>query len=645
MLKTFRKSAGGIFAKLLLGVLVMSFALWGIGDIFRGVPENTVATVAGEPITGSELQDAIENLQQQYDELTPQMAGSLPFQLQTLQQLVNRRLLEHQAEALGLTFSQDALSARIAADPLFQEEGIFDREQFFTLLRMTGLSQAAFVQRYEQDMQRLLAQAAVTETIFAPRAMAQIYYHVREEQREASLILVDERDISKPDEPDEETLQVFYEQQRERYREPEYRTYRFVYFDAEKIADLFSLEPSEEEIRAYYEAHQADYALPPRREVLPLMFDTELTAQAGFEVLANEADAQGVVEESLIRHFAAASDTVTNSDRLEATRYAEDDLPTGIAAEIFVLEEGQFSRPVETDFGWQIFYLRDIQPADTRPLEEVREQIATILLSERLEKRLHALSNRLDDSLAAGATLEEALEQAGLGALRIETLGPISATNTLKNGETYAMKPVEQEILELAFEQPSGEISPISLSENGQYFVVETLDIIPSAIPPLKEVQSELKTDWMAQQTKQRLLEKARELAGALQLAEHPVVAAKERGLSLHATGRLKRQHDTVSNQSQLKDKILTSDFVQALFALRLNEVSDPYALPSGEYAIGILDAIHEAPAPEEAELAALEAELTLQLQQQALGAYLTALRERFPVELFMERLTQTAER
>lgn len=644
MLRTFRKSATGFFAKLLLGLLIASFALWGVGDIFRGTPGNTVATVDGDAIIGNELLNAIYAMQQQYPELTSEQANSLPVMLQVLDRLINTRLLEKEAEAMGLQFSEATLTERIARDSMFHDaKGEFDRKRFTSLLAQNGWSQAAFLQRYARDLKLGLAESAITLGVQAPEALIDTYYHVRNEEREASLILIGNDDIGAVGTPDDKTLQAMYEAREESFRLPEFRTYRSVTFDAERVAELKSLTPTEDELRAYYEENEAEFQTFETRDTLQLLFDSAEQAQAAHQALEAARGDAATLSLDTVKDIAAKADGLMNADALVTQNLGKTDLTANVSEPVFALEANRYTQQLETEFGWQILYVDAINEAGIRPFDAVKESIASLLTAQRVEAELTAAGNLIDDALASGATLEEALKQAGLGKLKIVTLGPIAVDGMLKNREMFEMSAMEQEILRAAFDQPVGETSPIAVTQNGHYFVVEAIESIPSAVPPLESVKQTLIKDWKKEERRKKRLAKASEIADALQAAENPMIAVGERGLSLHRTGKIKRMHDTVSNQSQLKDKILTGAFVDAIFALRENEVSDPYALPSEEYAIAVLDAIHTAPEPDALARDLLRRELNEQIQSQVMNAFLANLRERYEVEIMMDALAEAA--
>ena len=147
MLNLIRKQAGSWVVKILMLLLVASFAIWGIGDIFFGGGQNpTVATVGGAEIPASELADsfsrAVSNLQRQLGpDFDRERAIQLGVMQQSLQDLVARRLVSLQANEMGLAIPDDALRTMITQNPAFQSGGQFDRSRFEQLLRLNGLNE------------------------------------------------------------------------------------------------------------------------------------------------------------------------------------------------------------------------------------------------------------------------------------------------------------------------------------------------------------------------------------------------------------------------------------------------------------------------------------------------------------------------
>lgn len=538
MLHTFRKGAHSFPAKILLGFLILTFAVWGVGDMLLSSSPNAVATVGGEAITAQDLEQAIRQLQAEIPQLTADVASSLPVQLQVLQRLINTRLLQREANELGIHFSQEALSERIANDPMFHDKnGQFSRDRFLGLLQQSNQSQGMFMQRFAADMQIGLLHSVLVKSISVQPELAKLYFKIQRESREASIVVVESNaEATKTIEPpSEEELRTLYGNSAEQFSEPEYRSYRYASFGAD---DIKSDAPSEAQMQTYYDEHQDLYR-----------------------------DAQGAVQ----------------------------------------------------------------------PFESVKQSIETLLREQAAADQLAKVTVQLDDAVAGGSSLEEALAGAGLSHLKIDTIGAISAGGALKNGQLLEMSPAEENALQTAFELNADEISPLTSIES-RYYLVHTLEVTPSSVPAFEAVKEQLTAILMDERARDALRDKANALATELQQAENPLAAAKERGLEPLDAGVITRQSTFINRRNAPKLPINTA-FMSALYELRLNEVSSAVALDNGQSAIIMLRAIHDAPEPDAAALAAMREQLNVQFGEQAIGAYLGALREKYGVELFMDKL------
>ncbi len=158
MLNVLRQKAGSWVVKVLMLLLVVSFAIWGIGDVFFGHSRNpTVATVAGSAIPASELADAFDralnNLQRQVGTtIDRQQAIQFGLMQQALQGLITRRLVDLRAHDMGLTVADDTLRQLITDNPMFQSAGRFDRDRFEQLLQANGLTENGYLARLREDV-------------------------------------------------------------------------------------------------------------------------------------------------------------------------------------------------------------------------------------------------------------------------------------------------------------------------------------------------------------------------------------------------------------------------------------------------------------------------------------------------------------
>lgn len=617
--------SSGIVAKLLLGLLVMSFAVWGIGDIFRGGSQTTIATVGGETISAQELDSLIARLQQNMPQITPEIAADPAFRAQALGSLIDNMLLRLESDKTGLDYDRQTLASYIARNPMLQKaDGGFNRELFQATLQQNGWSEREYLLRLREDLTTALLRDTVNAGITVPDEMIHTYYAIRNERREANLILLTDSDIGAIKPATAEALELLYKETPQRFTRPEMRTFNYVTFDSEAVWKQLGLEPSDEALTALYEERADDLQVPEQRKVEQLLIDEETDAKAIYQQIAG----------GMAFDEAATQEKVINKNNISLGTIDLSGLPQSAAALVFALEKNAVSEPIQTDFGWHIFRVTDIIPAHRQTLEEAKPALLADYKAEHMEAEVTQLANSLEDALAAGASLEKALQDARLTELKPETLGPLTQGGANPQGKPHPLAGPQEAILSTAYTLEAGATSSLQMTEKGRYYLVQLKEITPSYLQPLEEVKDQVETLYRQRETNNALRKKATEISDMLKTAENPKAAARDVGLSIHASGELTRMHDTVSNPSQLKDKILTSGFVQELFRLRKHETSGAYPLPSGEYIIGILEAINPAPQPTESELLDLKDELEMEFAGDVMEQYLSHLRDKYKVEV-----------
>ena len=275
MLNSLRRNASSWVVKVLLLMLVVSFAIWGIGDIFYGSGQNpTVATVGDAEIPAHELAEAfnraVANLQRQLGpEFDRERAIQLGVMQQTLQDLIRQRLISLEAQEMGLVVPDDALRALVIQDPMFQSAGQFDRSRFDQLLRASGLSEEAYLASLRQQVVRQALTGSIAGPVDAPAQLVDAIYRHRNEKRRGHYIAVPIDAITDIPEPTAEELAQFHEDHQAQFTAPEYRSLTFITLQPEDLLD--EIEVSDEEVEAAYQNRIAEFRTPERRTVEQLL--------------------------------------------------------------------------------------------------------------------------------------------------------------------------------------------------------------------------------------------------------------------------------------------------------------------------------------------------------------------------------------
>jgi len=627
MLNTIRKQAGSWVVKALLLVLVASFAVWGIGDIFYGGGRNpTVATVGDSEILATELatefNQTLDQVQRRLGTgIDRERAIQLGLMQRALQDLVARRLIDLRAHDMGLAVDEATLRTAITQNPVFQTGGRFDRSRFEQLLRANGLSEDGYLAALRQDVVRRMLTESLTAPIEVPQSLAEALYRHRHEQRAGRMLEVTADSIADVPEPSEAELAEYHEEHQDRFRAPQYRKVTFVTLEPEDL--LAEVQITQADIEAAYEARSAQYRTPERREVAQLLASARDPIERAAKRLEEGQDLETV---------AGQIEGVTLTDLGEVSR---GQLPATLEDAIFALDEGEASGPVESGFGWHLFEITSVTPEEVVPLAEVEDEIRRELALEEARARLPSLANALDDELAAGARLEEAAATLGL---EIETVAAIDRSGQSPKGERPPSLPQGSLFLEVAFESPKGETSLLEETEDGSYFVLRVDEVTPSRIQSVDEVRDELIAAWRADKRRELAKARAQELLEERQRGAPFEEVAADAGLEPVAIGPLKR---TAGGPAQG----VAQAAVRALFSVPPGEVADEVVSLGEGFAVVRTDEVIEAdPADAPEGVARLRDELRGDMRADLLAQFERSLREAYPVEIDMAEVNRLME-
>ena len=612
MLDALRRQATGWVVKSFLVLLIVSFAIWGIGDVLRGPKvADEIARVGGEPLPSSEVvRDTERNFRRLREEFGQEVERSPAVMenlfRQALAQAIARRLLERHARELDLTIAPTTLARLVREDPTFAGPEGFDRRRFELVLREAGLSEAGYLELLRGDVLRSRLVEAMTGALVAPELLVRELARYREERRVGRALVVSAA-AQDPGPPDEATLTAWLERNAARFRVPELRAVELVVLGVEDL--LAESLPSEEELRAAYEERRAAYTTPEERTATQLLAADRAVIEE-VERLAREG-----------KSFAEIASTLEGRGLTVSTLgpVAAGVLPDPLDKALRALAPGELSEPLQTPFGWHLLRLERVTPAVTKPFEEVKEALAEELARRRAADRLPEVAERLDDALAAGEDLAAAARAVGARHLRLPAVDAQG-----RDGEGRAIDGIEfsPEMLQEIAATPAGRTSLLVHGKDDRWFVVKVESVIPPRDRRLEEVRVPVEIGWKLERQRELARERATALLGRVRAGETLVdLARAEPGLELAPIGPLRRRGDP---------EPLGPAVTRALFSTPPGRIAEePVPTPEG-FALVATDEIHEAPA--ELDLAPVRRELRESLGEAMVAAYEQALRRRFPV-------------
>ena len=271
MLNSLRKSASTWLVKGFLGILVLSFAIWGIGDIFRLKPDSAVVTIGDASVTGveflNEFNKDVRRLQRQFGpSFDSEQARALGFVDRTLQRLTQRSLFDQEVRRLGLTVTTEQVAREIRGNPMFQNDlGSFDPFLFERTLAQNGYTEAGFVAASKGDGSRAQLLNAVTGGVVSADALVDAIHRDRQEKRVFEILTLRRDALSGIAEPDEATLADFHRKNQNRFMAPEYRDLAYLTLRPDQLTG--EIHVSDEDIAQAYENRKAEFTKTEFRTV------------------------------------------------------------------------------------------------------------------------------------------------------------------------------------------------------------------------------------------------------------------------------------------------------------------------------------------------------------------------------------------
>ena len=261
---TLKAIVARIIVSVMFGMLILSFAIWGIGDIFRrGIRTQYVAEVGSQRIMPQEFQDQyrreLRRLQTMLQtEVTAERARELGLPQRVLREMVSRVLFDLAARDAGVAVSDAVVRQTIFDNVSFRNaEGKFDRGIFQTLLNNAGYSEERFVALTRQDLVRSQVTEAITAGGAVPQVMLDDLYRYRNERRTAETVLVSAGAMTDIPTPSEADLEAYHKDHAEAFTAPEYRAVTAVMMTPDDLAPRMAV--SEDKLKDEYEAHLADF--------------------------------------------------------------------------------------------------------------------------------------------------------------------------------------------------------------------------------------------------------------------------------------------------------------------------------------------------------------------------------------------------
>ncbi|MDA1091054.1 MAG: peptidyl-prolyl cis-trans isomerase [Proteobacteria bacterium] len=585
MLTSIRKHTKSFVVKILAGLLVASFAIWGIEDMFSLATSNTSPVFEVGSLEGNE-EDIRDEVRRQVRRLGPlfsnqftiEQAKALGIVESVVQRQINDSAIRLAGQGLGISISDDLVSKEIRNTPGFHALGSFDRAKFQRVLNDNSMTEARYIVSVREQLENSqLLESLASKT--APKILVESVYRHRQEKRVADMIVVSDSAQQNIPEPDQGALENYHKVGASRFSAPEYRALSLVRLEAADMAGEISVADSE--VKEAYEARVDEFSTPETRTVKQMIVAEEAVAKQAVEALS-----QG-------RDFATVAKEIAKMDAsaIDLGRVSPADMPfPELTDAVFSLKSGENSAPQKSPLGWHVFRVDGIVSGGTKTLDEVKDGLKQTIALEKAVNSLFELANKIEDSLGGGTTLEET---AGKLNLKIAKIDAVDKNGKGKDGKPITSLPAG-DFLGIAFSTQEGAESPLSETGSDGYFVLRVDGITPPALKPLDTIKAEVIQAWKDEKRAETSKQAATKIVARVNSGALLSAIATEMGLEIKDTPALTRQAgkesgglpqpliDTLFSISKGEAALSRSGSGYAVASLKKIIVADPAADKDG---------------------------------------------------------------
>ncbi len=532
MLGMLRNATGGWIAKIFIGLLVASFAVWGIADIFTGSRGGALATVGKTEISAFEFERVFRTEMQVLSQrlgrnINQEQARALGLDQQVLSRLVGQAALDSHIADLGLKVPDKSIVDSIANNPAFMDgRGNFNRSQFQNALFQSGISEQAYVASERSALLRGQIGRIIDTGIKPPEFLLKTLFKYQSEKRQISYIEVPASAAGVIADPNNAEISEYFNQNKSLFRAPEYRKITVLTLKPADVAD--TIEVTEADLTKAYNEGADQFTRAEKREVLQITFPSKEEAEEARTNLTTFDNYQALAKTRGMKDSDLTLGLVTRAEIVDPA----------ISQAAFSLPEGKISDPVEGALSVALLYVKSIEEGGVAPFEDVRDELKSTIALERAQNEILNLHDTIEDERAGGANLNEIAKKLTLNAINIDL---IDLSGNDDNGIKAVDLPDTAVLLPQIFESDvDEEITPIETADDG--FIWFNVDeVIPVADRTLERARTDVIARWKADKKQKNLDTFTKTLIERLQAGDSFLKVASEIGGKVKTSGELTR--------------------------------------------------------------------------------------------------------
>ena len=623
MLENIRESSQGLVAKIILGFIIITFAVAGIGSYTNSV-DTSVAEVNGVKISQSEFDQAYQSqrgrMAQQFGEMFDTLSADpnymANFRKGVLDNLISETLVDQAAQDLAIRVSDARIKDTIRNMPEFQVNGQFDNNRYLALINQSGFYQSSDFRDYlrVEMARRQLTQALVATEFSVPFQHEQLT-KLQNQKRDIRVASIDTEQFKADIEVSDEEINQYYLANQSRFENQEKVKVDYVALDVADIAKTVTV--TDAEVETYYQENIANYQKTPQRRISHILIEgeDEAAAKQAEDILSQVNDGADFAE--LAKQHSADTFSGENGGDLEWLEPGVMD-PTFDEAALALVNVGDVSDVVKTDFGFHIIKLTDFQAGNVKSLDEVKEQIQSSLSTSKAQDKFFELQQEMARlSFEFPDTLEDAAEAVNVQVKTSQWLSRFGNASPFDSP-----KAIDNAFSDLVIhEQLNSDVVEVN---DDLVIVMRLNEHQASNVKPLAEVSEQIKGILVAEKASENALKAADELLASLKAGSDITAQLESYGAAFES------KPDTARNGSDVDASI-------AREAFKLSHPAEGHVsagsvvLGNGSLALIVVERVIN---EEDVEVPVTFAQQqTQQLAQSAYSSYVASLREKAEVK------------
>ena len=584
MLTTIREKAQGWIAWVIVIIISVPFALWGINEYFSAQEKVVIAEINGDELYSQEFQEVVRK---QRSALRQQFGGNIDnkifetkaFKLRVLNEMITQRLVSADIQNHTYQIGDEQLAIYLRSNPAFQIDGTFSPDLYAQAVRRNGLSLPEFENRIRLGNIVAQIEQGFTRSVIENDAVVEDLLHLQEEKRDfALMILTNERFIDQV-EISNEDIRNYYDSHKESFMTPEEVRVEYISLSLQDVAS--QIKPDEKALLAFYDESKDQYIQAEQRQaqhiLLAVAADADEAEVARVNELASDLAQQardGKDFSELAKTYSV--DSISSENGGDLGYFEKGVMDKAFDEKVFNMQKGEISEPVKTRFGFHIIKLNDIKPETGKSFDQVKEKITNEYALTEATLRYGQMAEELQNLVfEQPTTLQPAADALGLKIVSTDWFSRAGGDGIAQKGpfinsaftEDVLLEGLNSEVLEIA---------------DDTLVALRLLDHREPQQKPLNNVSDDIKQILLSQRSNKLASKEADEIIKALRSGSKTLAQiAEQNGVQMTVHEGIGR-----SDGVDLSPEILSAVFRSAVNSQDSDKEAGSAQLENGDFAI-----------------------------------------------------------